>query len=63
MALDAGNELRLGDVDLEISPLQVARNYEGEIKVSDCLRPLIRKGILLCLFLGTGSGLLGWGGL
>lgn len=63
LALDARNELQLGDIDLEVSSLEVAGDRKGEVEVSDRLVPFIREGILLSLLLGTGSGLFGGGGL
>lgn len=63
LALDARNELQLGDIDLEVSSLEVAGDRKGEVEVSDRLVPFIREGILLSLLLGTGSSLFGGGGL
>ena len=58
LALDAGLEAGLLDVDDEVTALQVAGHGEGDVEVGDGLGPLVGQSGLLGGLLGAGCGLL-----
>lgn len=58
LALDAGLEAGLLDVDYEVAALQVAGHAEGNIEVGDGLGPLVGQGGLLRGLLRAGGSFL-----
>ena len=61
LALDAGYDLGLLEVDLEVPGLVVARHAEGEVQVANCLGPFVGEGVLLGFLLCGAGGLFGGG--
>lgn len=66
LALDSNTQMVLGDLDVKVTRLEVARNLSSEIDILDSLRPLVGE---LALLLGLASGgelvgglALGWSG-
>jgi hypothetical protein len=60
LALDANYQLILLDIHDEVLALQVARNFDGDIEISNGLGPLVRERGLLLGLLGAGCRISNW---
>lgn len=53
LSLDSSAQLRLPDIDNQVSALEVSGDSEVEGEVADCLCPFVGKGSLLFLLTST----------
>lgn len=59
MPLDTSRDSVLLEVNDEVTPLEVAGHFDGDIEIADGLGPLVRESVLLGLLLGARGGLFG----